>query len=189
MLSKETTPHHSIHIIKGDLTFISLCYNTPESWEVYVGTECYYLITYLKLRIMPPFPSNLGFDGPRAMIKEMPEVHLLQLIIGELKFITLAFHFPNIKNWLWGWEEAQEGGDMCVCVCVCVCVCECVCVCMCSVPKSCPTLCNPTDCSTSGFPVLHYLLEFAQIHVHWVGFVRTLHCDLSILGGPACHGS
>ena len=23
-------------------------------------------------------------------------------------------------------------------------------------------------CSTSGFPVLHYLLEFAQTHVHWV---------------------
>ena len=21
---------------------------------------------------------------------------------------------------------------------------------------------------TAGFPVLHYLLEFAQIHVHWV---------------------
>ena len=25
------------------------------------------------------------------------------------------------------------------------------------------------DCSTPGFPVLHYLLELAQIHVHWVG--------------------
>ena len=24
------------------------------------------------------------------------------------------------------------------------------------------------DCSTPGFPVLHYLLEFAQIYVHWV---------------------
>ena len=29
-------------------------------------------------------------------------------------------------------------------------------------------LCNPMDCSTPGFPVLHYLLEFAQIHIHWV---------------------
>ena len=28
--------------------------------------------------------------------------------------------------------------------------------------------CNPTDCSMPGFPVLHCLLEFAQIHVHWV---------------------
>ena len=25
-------------------------------------------------------------------------------------------------------------------------------------------LCDPTDCSMSGFSVLHYLLEFAQTH-------------------------
>ena len=24
------------------------------------------------------------------------------------------------------------------------------------------------DCSTSGFPILHYLLKLAQIHVHWI---------------------
>ena len=34
--------------------------------------------------------------------------------------------------------------------------------CCCSVAQSCPTLCNPMDCSTPGFPVLHCLLEFAQ---------------------------
>ena len=34
--------------------------------------------------------------------------------------------------------------------------------------KSCPILWDPMDCSTPGFPVLHYLLEFAQTHVHWV---------------------
>ena len=33
------------------------------------------------------------------------------------------------------------------------------------VAKFCWTL-PPMDCSTPGFPVLHYLLEFAQIHVH-----------------------
>ena len=27
---------------------------------------------------------------------------------------------------------------------------------------------DPRDCSTPGFPVLHYLLEFTQTHVHWV---------------------
>ena len=42
-----------------------------------------------------------------------------------------------------------------------------ICFC-CSVAKSCLTLCNPMDCSTPGFPVLHYLLEFAQTHVHWL---------------------
>ena len=34
-----------------------------------------------------------------------------------------------------------------------------------SVTQSCPALCNPTECSMPGFPVLHYLLEFAQTHV------------------------
>ena len=37
-----------------------------------------------------------------------------------------------------------------------------------SVPKSCPTLCNPMDCSTPGFPVHHQLLEPAQMRVHRV---------------------
>ena len=32
----------------------------------------------------------------------------------------------------------------------------------------CPTLCNHMDYSMPGFPVLHHLPEFAQIHVHWV---------------------
>ena len=36
----------------------------------------------------------------------------------------------------------------------------------CSVAKSCPTLCEPVDCSTPSFPVLHHLLELAQTHVH-----------------------
>jgi len=40
--------------------------------------------------------------------------------------------------------------------------------CFCSVAQSCLTLCDPMDCSTSDSPVLHYLLEFAQTHVHWV---------------------
>ena len=36
-----------------------------------------------------------------------------------------------------------------------------------------PTLCNPVDCSTPGFLVLHYLLvkniSLAQIRAHCVG--------------------
>ena len=40
--------------------------------------------------------------------------------------------------------------------------------CLCSVTLLCPTLCDPTDCSTPGLPVLHYLPDLAQTHVHWV---------------------
>ena len=38
-----------------------------------------------------------------------------------------------------------------------------------SVTQSCPTLCDPMDCSTPGLPVHHQLLELAQTHVHRVG--------------------
>ena len=37
-----------------------------------------------------------------------------------------------------------------------------------SVALSCLTLCSPMDCSTTGFPVHHQLLDFTQTHVHWV---------------------
>ena len=40
--------------------------------------------------------------------------------------------------------------------------------CCCSVAQLCPTLCDPMDCRMPGFPVLHYLTEFAQTHVYWV---------------------
>ena len=51
--------------------------------------------------------------------------------------------------------------------------------CCCSVTKSCLTLCDPVDCSTPGFPVLHYLQDFAQTHVHWVGDAKQLSHPLS----------
>ena len=38
-----------------------------------------------------------------------------------------------------------------------------------SVNQSSPTLCDPMDCSMSGFPVHHKLPKLAQTHVHWVG--------------------
>ena len=44
-------------------------------------------------------------------------------------------------------------------------------LCCCPVTQSCPTLCDPTDCSTPGLPVPHHLLKFAQVHVHCIGDV------------------
>ena len=41
-----------------------------------------------------------------------------------------------------------------------------------SVAQSCPTLCDPMDCSMPGLPVhqLHQLPELTQTHVHWVSY-------------------
>ena len=41
----------------------------------------------------------------------------------------------------------------------------------CSVNQLWLTLCDPMDCRAPAFPVLHYLPECAQTHVHWVGDV------------------
>ena len=35
-----------------------------------------------------------------------------------------------------------------------------------SIAQSCPTLCDPMNCSTPGLPVHHQLPEFTQTHVH-----------------------
>ena len=40
-----------------------------------------------------------------------------------------------------------------------------------SVAQSCSILCDPMDCTTIGFPVLHYFPEFAQTNGHWAGDV------------------
>ena len=39
---------------------------------------------------------------------------------------------------------------------------------VCIVVQSCPTLYNPINYSTPGLPVLHYVPEFAQTHVHLI---------------------
>ena len=57
--------------------------------------------------------------------------------------------------------------------------------CFCSVAQSCPTLCNPVDYSMPGFPVLHYLLELAQTHIHWVSDAIQASHSLSPSSPPA----
>ena len=54
-----------------------------------------------------------------------------------------------------------------------------------SVTQSCPTLCDPTECSTPGLPVHHQLLEFTQTHVHWVGGAIQLSHPLSSPSPPS----
>ena len=58
------------------------------------------------------------------------------------------------------------------------------CCCCFSLTESCPTLCDPMDCTTPGFPVLHHLPEFAQTHVHWVGDAIQLSYSMSSPSPP-----
>ena len=54
-----------------------------------------------------------------------------------------------------------------------------------SVAQSCPTLCDPMDCSTPGLPVYHQLPEFTQTHVHWVSDAIQPSHPLSYPSPPA----
>ena len=65
------------------------------------------------------------------------------------------FHCDNMRQFTSLSGKDQHLGTFCCC-------------CYCSVAKSRPTLCDPIDCSITGFPVFHHLLEFAQTHVNWV---------------------
>ena len=54
-----------------------------------------------------------------------------------------------------------------------------------SVTQSCPTLCDPMNCSTPGLPVHHQLPEFTQTHVHRVSDAIQPSHPLSSPSSPA----
>ena len=56
-----------------------------------------------------------------------------------------------------------------------------------SVAQSCPTLCDPMNRSTPGFPVHHQLPEFTQTHIHRVGDAIQPSHPLSSPSPPALH--
>ena len=59
------------------------------------------------------------------------------------------------------------------------------CCCCCPVTQLCPTLCDPMNYSTPGFPVHHQLPELTQIHVHRVGYAIQPSHSLSSHFPPA----
>ena len=56
-----------------------------------------------------------------------------------------------------------------------------------SVTQSCPTLCEPMDCSTPGLPIHCQLPEFTQTHFHWVSDAIQPSHSLSSPSPPAFH--
>ena len=64
-------------------------------------------------------------------------------------------------------------------------LCNMILLCCCLVTKSSPTLCKLMDCSTPDYPVLHYLQQCTQIHVHWVGDAIQQSHPLSSPSPPA----
>ena len=58
-----------------------------------------------------------------------------------------------------------------------------------SAAQSCPTLCDPMNCSTPGLPVHHQFSEFSQTHIHQVSDVIQPSYPLSSPSPPALNPS
>ena len=108
--------------------------------------------------------SNFGFQ-PRGLTGGLgsPILEWYSLLFdskGAFSWMCNVFLVPRMRN-MWPLDLWLKKGLPPLCFCHKCCI-------WCSVAKLCSTLCDPMDCSTPCFPVLHYLLEFAQTHVHWV---------------------
>ena len=123
-------------------------------------------------------PCSLDLSQPQCLhgLSHPPPHHTSPLWGGDLSRLTDRC-IPSSWHSAWHavipgkslWAEQMKEGHTCVSMhapsrsgkSLVLGVC-------CSVAKSCPTLCDPMDCSTPGFPLLHSLLEVAQTHVDWV---------------------
>ena len=56
---------------------------------------------------------------------------------------------------------------------------------LCVRAQSCPTICNPMDCSTIGFPVHQQFPELAQTHVRVSDSIHHLICCRPLLLSPS----
>ena len=86
--------------------------------------------------------------------KEVYESILRKVVMkeGKSKLSLKSIHKED-----WNLKMHKQLGQHCSSACCC-----------CSITQSCPTLCHRMNYSTRVFPVLHYLLEFAQTRVHWL---------------------
>ena len=107
-----------------------------------------------------------GFYGePASMSRGKGELHLhfgIWVIISSKKYMTVIVY--KSENILRNLKTHLPDTRSFVC---------------CLVAQSCPAPCDPMDCSTPGFPILHHLLELAQTHVHWVSDAIQLYHPMS----------
>ena len=94
------------------------------------------------------------WPGSFSVLKAQLRCHLLQMAFCPLP-LRVPCTFPDL---LWRLEFITTPNFCCCC----------------SVTKSRLILCDPVDYSMPGSPVLHFILEFAQINVHWVGDATQL---------------
>ena len=131
----------------------------PRPWDSQgknTGVGCHFLLQCIKVKSesevvqsRPTLSDPMDHSPPGSPVHGIFQARVLEW--GGIAFSETCY---PVDIWWWWWNA------LCCCLCWPF---------GCSVTKSCPTLCDPTDCSTLGFPVLRYLPVFALTHVCWVG--------------------
>ena len=120
-----------------------------------------------------PRPPALGaWSLSHCTTREVPGpciyLFLLNCILPNLCYWNLDFFFGPRNFPLRSDSYLSLTFSLKLPVCTVCSACDRSLCCWCSATLLCWTLCNPVDCSMTGLPVLHYLPEFAQVHVHWI---------------------
>ena len=107
--------------------------------------------------------NNLRYTDDTTLIAESEELKtLLMKVKEESGKVGLKFNIQKLRSWYLV-PSVQFS----------------------SVAQSCPTLCDPMNCSTPGLPVHHQLPEFTQIHVCQVSDAMQPSHPLSSPSPPA----
>ena len=101
-----------------------------------------------------------GVAKSQTWLSDWTHVHKLPVIISKINFEILVIEIPGffLKRFKKIFRSLFHMRLSCFLKFICCC----------SVALSCLTFCNAMDCSRPGFPVPHHLLNFAQIHIHWI---------------------
>ena len=121
----------------------------PRPWDSpgkNTGVGCHFLLQCMKVKSESEVPQScLTLSDPMDCSLPGSSIHgIFQARV--LEWVAIAFSKRMLTSALFTYSKTG--------------------CCCCSVSKLCPTLCDPKDYSTAGFPVLHCLPEFAQTHIH-----------------------
>ena len=126
----------------------------------------------LNLSFFPSWSPLLFLDCVNGISYHSPPSHEISVLLSTTRFHpsdwSCRFCFPNAIDWTHFSTATHHLPSFSNSIYFRSVVWSHCCCCF-SVAKSCLTLCNSINCSTLGFPILHYLLKFAQTPVHWVG--------------------
>ena len=151
----------------GDIWFVFQLYLLFFKWaNPWHLDSVDYVNIFFKKELFVPITENQKMNN-RSLC-----AHRLNSIVTRI-IRYLLFSQPVMSNSLW-LHGLQHTRPPCPSPSPKVCPSSCLLhqcsliFCCCIVTQSCPTLCDPMDCSSPGFLVLHHLPGLAQTHVHWV---------------------